>query len=192
MRYGVRMVLAGVLALGLYGAAQAAPSGFTEQKTGSLIIDVPSDWKLMPKELLSQMEQQQPGVKILLGVQGPTPQGLPTVMVVENEAGAATQQGIDAMSDSDFKTQCDMVKENLKKQMGKDVPIVCEKIKTQLGSGLYMQMTVPTGGPEVENITLTMSNADTSVVANATLMKADEGKYLPVIKQIFESIRPVK
>lgn len=192
MRYGIRMLLAGVLALGLCGAVQAAPTGFAERKAGPVNIDVPADWKLMPKELLSRLEKRQTGAKVLLGVQGPTPQGLPTLVVIENRAAAGTETNLDAMSESDFQARCDVMKKTLKTQTGKDVPLICEKLKTQMGAGLYMQMTLPTGGPEVENITLTVIEGDAQIVANATLLASEEDRYLPLIRQIFASIRRAK
>ena len=186
MRYGMSVLIAGLLTLGLCGAGHAAQSGFTEQKADGLSMELPSAWKVMPAEALAELQKRQPGGKMLLAAEGDV-QNFPKLFVMTRQDPGA---GANKFSDSEVKTWCDTLKDNLKKQLGdKYQELVCGKATTKAGVALAMEMTVPTGGPEMVSVTWTLPRGDNSLVATAMFPKTDEAKLLPLVKKSFESIQ---
>lgn len=195
MRYGVSLIAAGVLALGVCGAGQAAQSGFTDQKGDGFTIEVPSKWQVAPKDFLDKIQKSQAGQggKMLMLIQGPDENGMPKIVIMERNDPGATPENLAALSDSDAKAWCDTVKENLKKQTGKDMDVSCGKTSIPAGTALYMEMTLPTtGGADMRSLTWTIPHKDTSVVASVMFPKADESKDLPLVKKMVESLKFTK
>lgn len=188
MRYSTKALLAGLLVIGLCGAAQAAPAGFTTQKGDGISVDVPTDWKMMPKDFMAKLQERAPSGTLLMGAQGPDG-GMPQMMVIAEKDPQATPGKIDAMPDSEVKTWCDTINSNLKAKTGKDIPVKCAKVKTASGQALLMQMVVPAGEGEMVSKTWTVAGKDKSVTMTVMYAKTLESKVGAQVNKMAESIK---
>ena len=188
MHYGV-VLLAGLLAAVCCGEGKAAPASWTEHAADGVVVAAPPDWGQMSPERLEQIRQLHGDAIILLGIRGPAAGSLPLITL------SRRKENVPPMSDSEVAAWCGTVRDTLKKQSDEDIPegsMSCEKLETESGAGLLMRMTMPLTDPPLMNVTCTLPLRKGSLVATAAFRKADEARFLPVVEEIFASIRLTK
>ncbi len=195
MRYRVTLIMAGIMAgmglLPLCTPTLAASAGFTEQKGERLVVDVPNDWQVAPREFLARVEEGQTAAgKVLMLVQGTARGGMPKVIFMERADPGATSERIGDMTDADLKLWCDALRSGLRQRGGAGLDEVnCEKGRTRTGHALITHMTIPTGGRQMRTLTWTIPHGETTLIASIMYPRGEDEKYLPKARTMFESVR---
>ncbi len=187
MRFGYALLVAGALSLGVGVHAQAAD--FKAQKAGNITIDLPSDWEVLPKEMLEQIAQAN-GANVLMLAQGPS-QGFPKLTVLQSP-DPSTQEAFLKMDKAQTDDLCKQFNGNLESQFGKGkVEASCSKVENNGVAALATQMTIPAQGNRPEIVTMTWSypNAGKGVAVSAMFLKKDAGKYEADTKKALQSVK---
>lgn len=186
MRFRNVLLLSGLLIFVLTMQAYAAQNGFKEYKLAGLTIDLPADWKPLPKEFLEQMQKKTGAAKLLMLAQGPD-DNMPKLTIMEQANDTLSQKEFAELSEADIKEQCDGTKQSV---MANSTDFQCKREKSDAGTALSVVFLMPGNGkPDMRTYNMIFHRG--AKITNVTVLFPETGseKMVPQVEAILQSIR---